>query len=330
MTTRRLPIALTMGDPSGIGPEITLKAWQALKDTGPVFFVIGDAALYGASARPVGSPGDAAAVFSSALPVLPHPLAARASPGQPDKANAAAIIASIEQAVAFCASGDAGGVVTNPISKSVLKAAGFAHPGHTEFVAELVRSMPFEGPRGPVMMLAGEGLRVVLATIHLPLKDAIAALSPERIVAVARVTLDALARDFGIRRPRLALAGLNPHAGEEGHIGREEIDIIRPAADRLRAEGHVVTGPLPPDAMFHAEARTRYDAALCLYHDQGLIPLKTLDFWGGVNVTLGLPIVRTSPDHGTAFDIAGTGVARAESLINAIRMAGRIADRRAP
>lgn len=329
MTGGHPPIALTMGDPAGVGPDITVTAWRTLKDSGPVFFVIGDPALYGDSVQAISAPEEAAHVFPDALPVLPLALAASVVRGKPDTVNAAAIIASIEQAVALTVSGQAAAVVTNPISKAVLKGAGFTHPGHTEFVADLLKDLPQQGPRGPVMMLAGDGLRVVLATIHMPLKDAIAALTPGRICDVARVTLAALTRDFGIAQPRLAIAGLNPHAGEDGHIGREEIDIVRPAADRLRAEGHDVTGPLPPDGMFHAEARARYDAALCLYHDQGLIPLKTLDFWGGVNVTLGLPVVRTSPDHGTAFDIAGTGMARADSLINAIRLASDTAHRRA-
>jgi 4-hydroxythreonine-4-phosphate dehydrogenase len=312
-----------MGDPGGIGPEIALKAWAALKDAGPAFAIHADPAVMAAAAamaglpapQAVGSHGEAAAVFARALPLIPAEA--------PDPARAT--IAAIESAVAAALSGQASGVVTCPISKSALYKAGFAHPGHTEFIAALTKAAPFEGARGPVMMLACPALKVTLATIHLPLKEAIASLAPDMVAHVARVTHEALKRDFGIARPRLALAGLNPHAGEGGTIGREEIDILAPALEALRAEGIAVSGPLPPDTMFHAEARAGYDAAVCLYHDQGLIPVKTLDFHGGVNVTLGLPIVRTSPDHGTAFDIAGRGVARPDSLVAAIRMAADMA-----
>jgi 4-hydroxythreonine-4-phosphate dehydrogenase len=312
-----------MGDPGGIGPEIALKAWAALKDAGPVFAihadpaVMADAAAMTALPAPeaVSSHGDAAAVFSRALPLIPVEAA--------DPARAT--VAAIESAVAAALSGEASGVVTCPISKAALYKAGFAHPGHTEFIAALTEAAPFEGARGPVMMLACPELKVTLATIHQPLKDAIASLTPDMVDHVARITHEALRRDFGIARPRLALAGLNPHAGEGGSMGREEIDILAPALERLRAEGIGISGPLPPDTMFHAEARAQYDAAVCLYHDQGLIPVKTLDFHGGVNVTLGLPVVRTSPDHGTAFDIAGKGVARPDSLIAAIRMAADMA-----
>lgn len=322
------PVAVTQGDPAGIGPEITRAAWRALKDTGPVFFVVGDPSLYGSDATEITSPSDTAGVFADAIPVLPSRLTVPATPGQPDGRNAPATISSIERAVGVTVAGDACGVVTNPIAKSVLREAGFTHPGHTEFVAELTADLPMEGTRGPVMMLAGPSLRVALVSIHLPLRDAIDALTVERISHVVRVTHEALTRDFGIASPRLALAGLNPHAGENGHIGREEIDVIAPAAEALRAAGIDIAGPLPPDAMFHAEARAGYDAAICLYHDQGLIPLKALDFWNGVNVTLGLPIVRTSPDHGTAFDIAGKGIARADSLIAAIALAAEMGRRR--
>jgi len=322
------PVAVTQGDPAGIGPEITRAAWQALKDSGPVFFVIGDPSLYGPEAAEIAAPSDASGVFQRALPVLPSRLGVPAHPGEPDSRNAPATISSIERAVGLAIAGDACGVVTNPIAKSVLRDAGFRHPGHTEFVAELTAGLPVDGARGPVMMLAGPSLRVALVSIHLPLREAIASLDTDRIQHVARVTNEALKRDFGIETPRLALAGLNPHAGENGHIGREEIEIVAPAADALRAAGIDIAGPLPPDAMFHAEARAGYDAAICLYHDQGLIPLKALDFWNGVNVTLGLPIVRTSPDHGTAFDIAGKGVARADSLIAAIELAAKMGRRR--
>ena len=323
------PLAVTMGDPAGVGPEITRAAWSALRESGPAFFVIGDPALYGDEAAPIGSPQEAASLFPGKLPVLPLSLASEAQAGQPSGANADAVITSIEQAVALAADGQAGGVVTNPIAKSVLYSAGFAHPGHTEFVATLTGDLPFDGPRGPVMMLAGDKLRVALVSIHQPLREAIAGLTTDTIAHTARITHDALKRDFGIAAPRLALAGLNPHAGEGGALGREEIEIVAPAAALLRADGIDITGPLPPDAMFHEEARAKYDAAICLYHDQGLIPFKALDFWGGVNVTLGLPIIRTSPDHGTGFDIAGQGQARADSLVAAIRLAADMAARRA-
>ena len=220
-------------------------------------------------------------------------------------------------------------MVTAPISKSVMYEAGFAFPGHTEFLADLTRDQAVAGERGPAMMLSGGGLRVVLTSIHQSLAQAVAGLSGERIEHIARLTHQALQRDFAIPAPRLALAGLNPHAGEAGSLGREEIEIINPAAARLRAEGIATTDALPSDTMFHAEARSHYDAAICLYHDQGLIPVKTLDFHGGVNITLGLPIVRTSPDHGTAFDIAGTGQARPDSLIAALALAAEIARNRA-
>lgn len=323
------PLALTMGDPAGIGPEISCAAWQALKETGPVFFVIGDPSQYDVPVEAIETPAQAESVFSRALPIIPLALAAPVKRGQADGANAAAILAAIEQSVALAASGLAGGIVTNPVSKAVLYAASFKHPGHTEYVAMLTRKLKLAGPRGPVMMLAGEKLRVALVSIHMSLKAAIEGLSAEAIIHTARVTAHALQKDFGIRTPRLALAGLNPHAGEGGSLGREEITIIAPAANALRAEGVDISGPLPPDAMFHEEARTGYDAAICLYHDQGLIPFKALDFWGGVNVTLGLPVIRTSPDHGTGFGIAGKGVARADSLIAAIRMAAGMAARRA-
>ena len=302
-----------MGDPAGIGPEITVRAWEALRETGPGFVVVGDGGL-GASARVVGSLAEGASCFAEALPVLPLSLAAEVVPGRPDGANAAAVIASIERAVRLVQAGDARGVVTNPIAKSVLYAAGFAHPGHTEFLGALT------GTAHPVMMLANRHLRVVPVTVHVGLRAALDLLSPILIVETARVVASAM-RGFGVARPRIAVAGLNPHAGEGGAMGDEEGWLIVPALDILRGEGIDVTGPWPPDTMFTPAARAKYDAALCMYHDQALIPLKTLDMASGVNVTLGLPIVRTSPDHGTAFDIAGQGVADASSLISAIRMA---------
>ncbi len=295
--------------------------------------VVGDAqslrAASGApSVRAVTGPKQALEVFADALPVLDLPLQSPVVAGQPNSAHAGAIIRWIETGVGLALSGQVGGLVTAPIAKAPLYEAGFKFPGHTEFLAELTAGAPLTGSRGPVMMLTAGDLRVSLVTIHTPISAVPEALSVEAILAAARVTVQALKQDFGILSPRLAVAGLNPHAGEDGGIGREEIEVIRPAVDVLRAEGVDVRGPSPADSLFHAEARTRYDAVLCMYHDQALIPVKMLDFWGGVNVTLGLPIVRTSPDHGTAFDIAGRGVARPDSLVQAILLADQIAGRR--
>lgn len=316
------PLALTMGDPAGIGGELTAQAWRALRETGPAFVVLDDPARLAphAPVRPVSHAAEAAFVFREALPVLSIPLAVPAVPGQPDPANAGSVILSIERAVRLVQAGDAAAIVTNPISKAVLYAAGFPHPGHTEFLAELTGTSGRE-----VMMLASPHLRVVPVTIHVSLRTALASLNTEAIVATARTTNAALRRDFGIARPRLAVAGLNPHAGEGGALGTEEATLIAPAIAALRAEGIAATGPHPPDTMFTEAARAGYDAAICMYHDQALIPLKTLDMSQGVNVTLGLPIVRTSPDHGTAFDIAGKGVADPSSLIAAIRLAQSMA-----
>jgi 4-hydroxythreonine-4-phosphate dehydrogenase len=315
------PLALTMGDPAGIGGELTARAWNVLHDRGPCFVALDDPdRLTGVPVTEVASPAAAAAVFSSALPVLPIRLAAKPRAGQPDQANAKAVIASIEQAVALCMRGDVGGMVTNPINKAALYEAGFAYPGHTEFLAALTGA---EGRQ--IMMLASPALRVVPVTVHVPLRDAIGMLTTDAIAAAARTTAAALRRDFGIARPRLAVAGLNPHAGEQGALGDEEATIITPAIAALNAEGIEVSGPWPADTMFTALSRTRYDAAICMYHDQALIPLKTLDMDHGVNVTLGLPIVRTSPDHGTAYDIAGKGIADPASLIAAIQLAAELA-----
>ena len=316
----RLPLALTMGDPAGIGPEITLAAWAARRRGYP-FVLLGDPALY-PGARVVGSAADAVAVFPEALPVLPIVLVTDAIAGEPNVENAAAIIASIEQATLLTMAGETAAVVTNPISKATLYGAGFAHPGHTEFLAALT------GVAHPVMMLAAPALRVVPITIHVSLRDALASLTIAGINETCRITNAALRRDFGIARPRLAIAGLNPHAGEGGAMGDEEIRIIRPAMDVLAAEGIDVSGPWPPDTMFTARARPQYDVAMCMYHDQALIPLKTLDMDGGVNVTLGLPIIRTSPDHGTAFGIAGQGIADPASLIAALDLAAELAARK--
>ena len=328
------PLALSLGDPAGIGPEIIVKAWRALRTTGPAFVVVGDAqalasagASGGALAR-VTRPGEANAAFETALPVLDIPLQSSVVSGRSDPAHAASVIRWIETAAGLALSDEVSGVVTAPIAKAPLYEAGFKFPGHTEFLAELTMSARHDGARGPVMMLCAGDLRTSLATIHLPLAAVPAALSIDRIVNVGLVTAQALARDFGVAKPRLALAGLNPHAGEDGALGREEIEIIRPAARALRDLGVDCSDPRPADSLFHPDARATYDAVVCMYHDQALIPVKMLDFWGGVNVTLGLPIVRTSPDHGVGFDIAGRGLARPDSLIAAIRLAGEIAARR--
>ncbi|HEY8574606.1 4-hydroxythreonine-4-phosphate dehydrogenase PdxA [Phenylobacterium sp.] len=330
------PLALTLGDPAGIGPEIVVKAWSELRASGPAFLVVGDcqaltSAATGAATEIVRitSPEEANRLFPEALPVLDLPLRAPVVAGQPSSQAAPSIIQWIETAVGLALRGDVSGVVTAPISKAPLYEAGFRFPGHTEFLGELTRAAAFQGARGPVMMLAAKDLRVTLVTVHEPLAKVPGALSVEKIVAVAQVTAEALRRDFGIRHPRLAVAGLNPHAGESGAIGREEVEIVAPAIARLRDLGIDAAGPYPADTMFPDAMRALYDAAVCLYHDQALIPVKMLDFWGGVNVTLGLPIVRTSPDHGTAYDIAGRGVARPDSLVAAIRLADEIAQRRA-
>jgi 4-hydroxythreonine-4-phosphate dehydrogenase len=327
------PLAVTLGDPSGVGPEIVAKAWTALRHSGPPLVVVGDhdvlrAAGAGALRR-VAAPGEAAALFSEALPVLDLPVGAPVVAGRPTADAAPAIIRWIEQATELALSGAVAGVVTAPIAKAPLYEAGFKFPGHTEFLGELTAKAPYEGARGPVMMLTAQDLRVTLVTVHEPLAKVSGKLSVEAIVHAGRVTAQALARDFGIARPRIAVAGLNPHAGESGAIGREEVEIVGPAIAALRAAGVEASGPYPADTLFPPEMRARYDAALCMYHDQALIPVKMLDFWGGVNVTLGLPIVRTSPDHGTGFDIAGRGIARPDSLIAAIRLADQIARARA-
>jgi 4-hydroxythreonine-4-phosphate dehydrogenase len=326
-----LPLAVTMGEPAGIGGEIALKAWLAGNGM-PPFFLIDDperlaslAARLGwmVPVRPIAAPDEAPKVFSEALPVMPIKSRLRGRPGHPDPADATAVIGAIETAVAEVLGGRALAVVTNPIHKESLYRAGFTHPGHTEFLAELAGAA-----EAPVMMLAGRGLRVVPVTIHLPLRRAIEGLRPAAIVHAGRVAAAALRRDFGIAAPVLAVAGLNPHAGEGGALGREESEIIAPAIAELRAAGIAVEGPVPADAMFHDAARGAYDAALCMYHDQALIPIKTIDFFGAVNVTLGLPFVRTSPDHGTALALAGSGTARPDSLIAALRLAAEMAARR--
>ncbi len=321
-----------MGEPAGIGGEIALAAWLGRQAAAvPPFFVIDDAdrlcSLAGRLALPVpirhiGQPGEAAACFDGALPVLHRPLPMAVEAGRPTAATAKAVVEAIELATRLAQAGQAGGVVTNPIHKKTLYDAGFAFPGHTEFLAQLA------GVPRVVMMLAAPELKVVPVTIHLALAAAIRMLSVDEIVATGRITAQALRRDFGIARPRLAVAGLNPHAGEDGTMGREDLDIVAPAVAILQGEGIEVSGPRPADTMFHPRARAGYDAALCMYHDQALIPIKTIDFDGGVNVTLGLPFIRTSPDHGTAFDLAGSGRARPDSLIAALKMAADMAARR--
>ncbi len=328
------PLALTAGEPAGIGGEITLQAWLARRDSdlGP-FFVLDDPARlrrlaegfgWAVEVEAIADPAETAEVFARALPVLPLTVPIAGTPGRLEAANAGAVLESIRQAVALTQAGRAGAVVTNPIHKAVLYEAGFRHPGHTEYLADLAGLTS-----APVMMLAGPSLRVVPVTVHLPLREAIAALTSEAIVHAGRVTVGGLRADFGIGQPRLAVAGLNPHAGEGGALGHEDAEVIAPAVEALRAEGIDASGPLPADGMFHDAARRRYDAALCMYHDQALIPVKALDFDRTVNVTLGLPFVRTSPDHGTALDIAGSGRASPKSLIAALRLAERMAVARA-
>ena len=323
-----LPLAVTMGEPAGVGGELSLMAWLARRPTSRPFFVLDDPDRLAkidpaVPLREITRPAQAADVFTSALPVLPVKLQAPARAGHPDPANAPATIQAIERAAAYAMSGGIAGMVTNPIQKKTLQEAGFKHPGHTEFLAELA------GGADVAMMLACPELRVVPVTIHLPLVEALRALSSDAIVRTGRVAANALQSLFGIARPRIAVAGVNPHAGEQGSMGDEETRIVAPAVARLKAEGIDIRGPAPADTLFHAAARATYDAALCMYHDQALIPIKTIDFWGGVNVTLGLPFVRTSPDHGTALDIAGTGQADPASLIAALAMADDMARRRA-
>lgn len=316
------PLALTCGDPAGVGPEIAVKAWQALRGEIP-FFWIGDPSHLpkGTPVAEIASPEDTHG--AEGLPVLTHAFPAPATPGTPTAANASGVVEVIRRAVKACQAGTASGLVTCPISKKVLiDGAGFGFPGHTEFLADLA------GGVDVAMMLACPELRVVPATIHIPLTAVPEALTPDRLERTLRITRAALISDFGIPSPRIAVAGLNPHAGEGGAMGDEETRVISPVLERLRAEGFDLIGPLPADTMFHPPARARYDAAVAMYHDQALIPIKTIDFAGGVNVTLGLPFVRTSPDHGTAFDIAGQDAADPTSLIAALRLAHETARRR--
>lgn len=333
-----LALALSGGDPAGIGPDIALATW-ANRAACPVppFAIYADVALLHVRAHQLGltvaieriaCPSVAAAVFDRALPVIDVPLAVATIAGRPDSQNGAAVIAGIELATAAVACGKAAALVTNPIAKSVLYAAGFRHPGHTEFLAELAERHFPGRTYTSVMMLAADELRVVPLTIHVALAAVPGLISTARIIETARIMHLALQQDFGLQSPRITVAGLNPHAGEAGTMGTEDRDVIAPAIAELRASGIDITGPASADTLFHAAARARYDAVLAMYHDQALIPLKTLAFDSGVNITLGLPFVRTSPDHGTAFDIAGTGAASPASLVAALRMAQRLSAHR--
>jgi len=327
------PLALTMGEPAGIGGEIALKAWleRGSKNVPPFYLIDDPDRLDALKSRlgwsvPISSietPGEALNVFPNALPVLKHPLPRQPIPGTPHHENAGAVIAAIDLAVEQVLYGGAEAIVTNPIHKKVLIDAGFNHVGHTDYLAELAG----QGARA-IMMLACSELRVVPVCVHMSMRESIEKLKIGSITEATRATAQALASDFGIEQPHIALTGLNPHAGEGGAMGREEIDIIRPAIEQMKREGLSVRGPEPADTLFHERARGGYDAAICMYHDQALIPIKTIDFHGAVNITLGLPFVRTSPDHGTAFEIAGTGVANDESLIAALKTASAMARRR--
>ena len=326
-------LALTQGDPAGIGPELALAAWSERVSRGiPAFAYLGDPELLRERARRIGLDvplrvvdwAQAASAFDETLPVIALDHVTSCNPGEPDPANAPGVIEAITRAVAAVRDGHAAALVTNPIAKSVLYAAGFPHPGHTEFLAELARTGDGAAPR-PVMMIWSETLAVVPVTIHVPLADVPGLLTRDLIVETAIIVATDLERRFGMSRPRLALSGLNPHAGENGSLGREDDAVIAPAIAELKARGIDASGPYPADTMFHARARAQYDVALAMYHDQALIPIKTIAFDDGVNVTLGLPFIRTSPDHGTAFDIAGKGIARPDSLCAALRLADRMA-----
>ncbi len=314
------PVLLTCGEPAGIGPEVAVRAWQALGGTIPLLWM-GDPRHLpeGTPFTTVHAPSEAAGVAADHLPVLPHPFNGAATPGTPDPANARGVIEVIARAVALTQAGEAAAICTAPLHKKALKdGADFAYPGHTEYLAALA------GGREVVMMLACDQLRVVPATIHIPLAEVPRALTPALLRRTIEITRDGLRDQFGIAAPRLAICGLNPHAGEGGAMGRQEVDWMNALVHEMQREGFDLRGPLPADTMFHASARAGYDAAIAMYHDQALIPIKTLDFDRGVNVTLGLPFIRTSPDHGTAFDIAGRGIANPSSMIEAIRMAHRM------
>ncbi len=335
---RTPPLAVTMGDPAGIGPEITLKSYARRAERGLAPFAVYGcpktlaerARLFGidVTMTEVASPAEAVAPFADRLPVVPITVAREVKPGQPLPENAMSTISAIEQATRAVVAGEAAALVTSPIAKAVLYKAGFVHPGHTEFLAALAESLVPGRRHHPVMMLASDLLRVVPVTIHVPISEVPRSLTRRLLYETINTTWRSLKSDFGIDEPRVAVAGLNPHAGEGGTIGREDIDLIAPAVEELRREGLAVSGPHSADTLFHAAARRTYDAAVCMYHDQALIPIKTLSFDTGVNVTLGLPFVRTSPDHGTAFDIAAKGIASPESMLAALRMAPELAERR--
>jgi 4-hydroxythreonine-4-phosphate dehydrogenase len=335
-----LPLALTLGEPAGIGPDITLAVWQRRDELAlPPFYLLADPDFLARRAQQLGldvplcvvEPDAAAKTFATALPVVALAERVTAEPGQPDQSSGPAAIASIRRAVADLFAGRAHAVVTNPVAKAVLYRTGFAEPGHTEFLAKLAQEATGRAAH-PVMMLWSPELAVVPVTIHLPVREVPQRLTADLIVETGRIVARGLRDRFGIARPRLALAGLNPHAGEDGSLGEEDAAVVAPAVERLRREGIDARGPLPADTMFHAAARRTYDAALAMYHDQALIPIKTLAFDHAVNVTLGLPFVRTSPDHGTAFDIAGSGRANPASLVAALKLAARLvaADAMAP
>jgi 4-hydroxythreonine-4-phosphate dehydrogenase len=330
------PLALTLGEPAGIGPDIAIATWRRRDELGlPPFYLIAEPDFVARRAKQLGvalpirtvTPRETAAAFADALPVVALDLSISAEPGRPDASSAPAAIAAIRRAVADVIAGEARALVTNPVAKNVLYKSGFAEPGHTEFLARLAAESLGGSAPHPVMMLWSPELAVVPVTIHLPLAEVPARLSRALIETTGRIVDRDLRERFGIARPRLAIAGLNPHAGEDGSLGPEDLAVVKPAVDRLRHEGIDARGPLPADTMFHDAARATYDAALAMYHDQALIPIKTLAFDHAVNVTLGLPFVRTSPDHGTAFDIAGTGRADPSSLIAALRLADRLAAR---
>ena len=333
--TARRPLALSQGDPAGVGPDIALLAWTKRQSLNlPPFIYVGDPVALAGRADALGlsvsiepaTPDTAAAIFADALPVLAIPGATPVVAGAPDASNAASTIEAIRRAVEETQAGNTAAVVTCPIAKSVLYSAGFRFPGHTEYLADLAVDAQGKVPL-PVMMIASPLLRTVPVTIHMPLTSVPAALTADLIVETCRITARDLAGRFGIRAPRLAVSGLNPHAGDGGALGKEDDAVVRPAIDTLRAEGIDAFGPLPADTMFHPAARATYDVAICMYHDQALIPAKTLAFDEGVNVTLGLPFIRTSPDHGTAFSIAGTGKAKPDSLIAALKMAAEMAEK---
>jgi 4-hydroxythreonine-4-phosphate dehydrogenase len=333
-----LPLGLTLGEPAGIGADITLAAWRRRAELAlPAFYLLADPKFVAERAKHLGldiplavvEPAAATAAFRTALPVVDIGVAVTAQPGRPDASSAPAALAAIDRAVADVLAGRAAALVTNPIAKNVLYRSGFAEPGHTEYLAKLAQEAGGKRPH-PVMMLWAPELAVVPVTIHLPLREVVARLSTDLIVETGRIVAHDMIARFGVARPRLVVAGLNPHAGEDGALGREDLDLVRPAVERLRAEGIDARGPLPADTLFHAAARAGYDVALTMYHDQALIPIKTLAFDHAVNVTLGLPFIRTSPDHGTAFDIAGSGRADPSSLIAAIALAARLSARSQP